>query len=243
MLIEACLNGSRERSEHTALPLSPSELAFDAQRSIETGAGAVHIHPRHADGTQTFAARECGLAIEAIRAKCPGIPLGTTTAAWIEPDVQQRLILIQQWRVLPDFASVNFSEPGTPELCSILLARGIGIEAGLGTVEDAQLFLKMGISDRCVRILIEPGEEQTERAVATVEAIENILDNAHIQTGRLLHGFDTTTWPLLKLALRRGYDTRIGLEDTLSLPDGQLTSGNAELLSVACEWKRQFGFL
>jgi len=238
MLIKACLNGSRELREHDALPLSPRELAFDARRSVDAGAGAVHIHPRRVNGTQTFAAKDCGAAIIAVRVTCPGIPLGTTTAAWIEPDVQQRLVLIQGWQVLPDFVSVNFSEPGTPELCQLLLARGIGIEAGLSTVEDARLLLTMGICDRCLRILIEPVEEETEAALTTVAAIEKILNEANVQTPRLLHGFDATAWPLLEVALQRGYDTRIGLEDTVNLPDGRKTSGNAELVAVASEWWR-----
>lgn len=241
MLIKVCLNGSRERSEHTTLPLSPQELALDARDSVDAGAGAIHIHPRSTNGTQTFDAQACGAAIEAVRAACPDVPLGTTTGAWVEPDVQQRLTLIQQWQVLPDFVSVNFSESGAPELCSILLTRGIGIEAGLSTVEDVQLLLKMGISDRCIRILLEPVEEEIEPALAIVEAIEKILDEASVRTSRLLHGFDTTAWPLLKVALQRGYDTRIGLEDTLALPDGRQTSGNTELVSVACEWARQMG--
>ncbi|GAC1393853.1 MAG: hypothetical protein NVS4B11_20280 [Ktedonobacteraceae bacterium] len=75
-----------------------------------------------------------------------------------------------------------------------------------------------------------------------VEAIEKTLNHAHVQTSRLLYGFDTTAWPLLKLALQRGYDTRIGLEDTIILPDGRQASGNAELVLVAYEWKRKIDF-
>ncbi len=235
MLIKVCLNGSREPKEHDALPLSPRELALDARRSVDAGAGAIHIHPRCVDGTQTFAFKDHGAAIKAVRVTCPNIPLGTTTAAWIEPDVQQRLAFIREWQVFPDFVSVNFSEPGTPELCQLLLTRGIGIEAGLATIEDASLLLEMGIADRCLRILIEPVEEETEAALATVGTIEKILNESHVQTPRLLHGFDATAWTLLEIALQRGYDTRIGLEDTLVLPSGSRTSGNAELVSVARE--------
>jgi len=68
-----------------------------------------------------------------------------------------------------------------------------------------------------------------------------MLNEANVQTPRLLHGFDTTAWPLLKVALQRGYDTRIGLEDTLTLPDGRKASGNAELVMVAHEWKHKLG--
>ncbi|MGW3006047.1 3-keto-5-aminohexanoate cleavage protein, partial [Streptomyces sp. NPDC001155] len=47
----------------------------------------------------------------------------------------------------------------------------------------------------------------------------------------LLHGEDGGTWPVLRLAGRLGCETRIGLEDTLLLPDGQRASDNAQLVA------------
>ncbi len=241
MLIKACLNGSRASGAHPALPLSPGELAHAVHEAVEAGAGALHIHPRRADGSQSFATEDCGAAFAAVRASCQGTPVGGTTAAWVEPDVQQRQMLIQAWQILPDFVSVNFSEAGTAELCTLLLAKDIGVEAGLATVEDARLLLTLGIAERCTRLLIEPDEQEMTAALAVVDAIERILDAAGIQTPRLLHGFEATAWPLLEAALQRGYDTRIGLEDTLLLPDGRQARDNAQLVSVAYERARQMG--
>ncbi|MDQ2887489.1 MAG: 3-keto-5-aminohexanoate cleavage protein [Chloroflexota bacterium] len=241
MLIKACLNGSREPGALDALPLSPNELARAAQSAIVAGAGALHIHPRRADGTQSFAAEDCGAAFAAVRASCPGTSVGGTTAAWIEPDVQRRQTLIQAWQILPDFVSVNFSEAGTAELCTLLLAKGIGVEAGLATIDDARLLLTLGIADRCTRLLFEPGEQEMGAALAVVDAIERVLDDASVQTSKLLHGFEATAWPLLEVALQRGYDTRIGLEDTLHLPDGRQARDNAQLVSVAYERAQQAG--
>ena len=68
-------------------------------------------------------------------------------------------------------------------------------------------------------------------SLALYLAIEHVLDEAGIQTPRLLHGFDATAWPLLKVAIQRGYDTRIGLEDAVALPDGRLAHDNAELVA------------
>lgn len=45
--------------------------------------------------------------------------------------------------------------------------------------------------------------------------------------------YENTAWPLLNVALQRGYDTRIGLEDTLYLPDGGMARDNAELVAFA----------
>jgi uncharacterized protein (DUF849 family) len=241
MLIKACLNGSREAGAHPALPLTPGELARAAHGAVDAGAGALHIHPRRANSSQSFAPEDCGAAFAAVRVSCPGTPVGGTTAAWIEPDVQRRQMLIQAWQVLPDFVSVNFSEAGTAELCTLLLAKGIGVEAGLAAVDDARLLLTLGIADRCTRLLIEPGEQEVVTALAVVDAIERILNGANIQTPRLLHGFEFTAWPLLEVALQRGYDTRIGLEDTLLLPDGRQARDNAQLVSVAYELARRMG--
>jgi uncharacterized protein (DUF849 family) len=142
-----------------------------------------------------------------IRERCPGLSVGVSTAIWIEPDIALRLRQVQEWTVLPDFASVNFEEPGAAELCHALLARGIGVEAGLSQVAHVELLRQSGLAERCLRILIEPVEEETEAA----------------------------TWPLLETALRLGYETRIGLEDTLKRPDGSQTQGNTELIALAIQ--------
>jgi uncharacterized protein (DUF849 family) len=233
VLIKACLNGNRERGAHAGLPIAPQELARAARGAVDAGAGALHFHPRRADGTETLDTRDVAMAIVAINARCPGIPVGVTTRDAIEPDPAQRLALVRGWTVRPNFASVNFSEAGTADLCAALLRARIGVEAGLSTPADAQLLLTLGIAGHCVRLLIEPEEQTLEAALATVTQIETLLDAAGVQTPRLLHGYDATAWPLLAVALQRGYDVRIGLEDTLMLPDGSRASDNAELVAAA----------
>lgn len=242
MLLQACLNGSRTAGEHPALPITPHELAQDAYLVVAAGARALHIHPRNTQGEQSLDAQHIAAALIAIRERCPGVPLGVSTALWIEHDVQRRLQRVQAWTVQPDFASVNFSEAGTADLCAHFLSCNVGIEAGIWSVEDAHLLLKLGLADRCLRILIELQEQETGAALATAEAILHCLDEGDVQRPRLLHGdVDANVWPMLEVALSRGYDTRIGLEDTLTLPDGQLAKDNAELVAHAVRKARQIG--
>jgi len=91
------------------------------------------------------------------------------------------------------------------------------------------------------QLLLEPKEGDVAAALQTVAAIEAVLDEAQAKAPRLLHGFDITAWPLLDAALARGYDTRIGLEDVLLLPDGAPARGNAHLVAVAWEQARRAG--
>jgi uncharacterized protein (DUF849 family) len=232
MLIKACLNGSRRAEEHEALPLSPAALADDAAQCRQAGAGAVHIHPRGMGGHETLEPDACAAAIEAIHDRVPGLPVGVTTGLWITGSSAQRLAQIERWTVLPDFASVNFSEDGTDELCTLLVAKGIKIEAGLSSVADARAFVDSGFVERCLRVLVEvePGASDPRRAAAV---IGRVLEGSGIHLPRVQHGHDAAVWPLLEDALAHGYDVRIGLEDTLLMPDGSRARGNAELVAAA----------
>jgi uncharacterized protein (DUF849 family) len=49
----------------------------------------------------------------------------------------------------------------------------------------------------------------------------------------LLHGFDETAWGLFDDATVFGYQLRIGLENTLGLPNGEIARHNAELVAEA----------
>lgn len=234
MWLRACLNGPRRRESHPALPVTPSELAQAGQSAVAAGAGALHIHPRALSGKETLAADEMAAALTALRSACPGIPIEVSTAAWIEGDVARRLAFVQQWYDLPDSAGVNFGELGAVELAQTLLAKGIGVEAGLFTADDARRLIAAGLAQYCAHVQIEPILDlSVTAALATAQAIEQVLDQAGVITPRLLHGKDLTAWPLLAYAVAQGYATRIGLEDTLLLPNGEMAPDNATLVRTA----------
>jgi uncharacterized protein (DUF849 family) len=233
MLIQACLNGSRARGEHPELPCTPEELASAARRAVAAGARSLHIHPRGPDGTQSLAPEHVGAALLAVRFACSGIPVGVSTLFAILSDVGRRAAAVRQWDVRPDFASVNVSEPGAAELCATLREIGVGIEVGLSSPADAERYLTLRLGTSCVRVLLEPEEPDIVAALATTVAIERVLDGTGDRAPRLLHGEGATGWPLIDAAIGRGYDTRIGLEDALMLPDGALAPDNATLVRAA----------
>src|SRR6266496_3172732 len=139
-------------------PPDPGQLAAAAREAVAAGAAALHVHQRAADGSQTLAAEPCARVLRAIRSACPGVPGGRTTGAWIEPDPDRRLDLVARWEVAPDYASVNLSEDGAVPLLRLLLDRGIGVEAGVWTVADAEKLLASGLADGCLRVLLEAME-------------------------------------------------------------------------------------
>jgi uncharacterized protein (DUF849 family) len=247
-MLQAAINGARPPAEHPALPVHPDELAGGARACVAAGAGAVHFHVRGPDGRESLAASDVARVVTAVRSACRRTPVGISTGAWIEPDPDRRLALVRRWNILPDFASVNFHESGAIELAEELLELGVGVEAGLADTVGAESLARAGLEDRCLRVLLEPQEQELGAALETVAVMERILarpvggaasaDDATPAdaTPRLLHGTEATAWPLLAESARRGHDLRMGLEDTLRLPTGELARDNAELIEAARRW-------
>ena len=239
MLIEAALNGGRTREENSAVPITADELAASASEAVAAGAGALHFHVRGQDGRESVAPDDVAAAVSAVRHAVPSTPLGVSTGAWILHNVLGRYEAVSAWQVLPDFASVNFKEEGATELAQLLLSRGIGIEAGFSDMAGAQVLVASGLALRCLRVLVEPFEQDTKSFLVTLEALEAVLDRARITLPRLLHGMDRVVWDAIDLAAARGYDTRIGFEDTLTLPDASLAGSNAALVAETIRRSRR----
>lgn len=230
--VKACINGARTPEAHAGLPVSPPQLAAAAVAAHGAGAKAVHLHPKTADGVDSLAPDTVAAAVGAVRHALPGLPLGVTTGFWALPDPQKRLDAVESWTVLPDFASVNWHEPGSAELAQLLLNRGIGVEIGIFHAEAADSWARSEVAPHCLRVMIELGPDgDTETADDLLARIRSAGSPAPI----LLHGLDDSCWPLLAHAGVRGLQTRIGLEDTLLLPDGSTAPGNAELVAAATD--------
>jgi uncharacterized protein (DUF849 family) len=229
-MVQVCLNGSRSAADGAVVPLSPEELARSAAQAVAAGATQVHVHPKTPCGRDSLSPRVLAATLEAVRSRVR-VPVGVTTGAWAEPDPAARLARVRSWSVLPDFASVNWHEPGAEAVAGQLLALGVGVEAGIWSGTDgAARFAASSLGPRVLRVLAEVTDPDPATAEDSARSLLAALGPAH---GRpvLLHGEEGGAWPVLRLAGRLGLATRIGLEDTLFLPDGRRASGNAQLVA------------
>ena len=235
MLIKAAINGGRRKTDHQSVPVSPSELAADVVACLKAGAGAVHLHVRATSGDsekESLDQEDVERTIHTVLAVAPKERVGISTGAWILPH-PARLEAAKNWAILPGFASVNFGEEGAVELAKLLLSRGVAVEAGLCDPDAAQIFLQSGLATSCLRVLLEPQEQEMKSAIETVNAMENVLKSGAADFSFLLHGTEATAWPMMDEAIARGYEVRIGLEDTLVMPDGRIAKDNVELVTEA----------
>ena len=162
IFLQAALNGDRI---HPAAPRNPSALAEAARAAVDAGAQSVHVHAFDDAGRETLDGTACAKALRAIRSLCPEAPISLTTSAAIVGDPTERFRIVEAWKEMPDLVTANQGEAGIVELCELLLSRGVGIEAGLLSTDDARAFVVSGLAGRCRRVLIEPLDVDPDAAV------------------------------------------------------------------------------
>ncbi|TWB45535.1 uncharacterized protein (DUF849 family) [Rhizobium sp. ERR 922] len=233
MIVQACINGARPKDYHPTLPMTAAAIASDCAACVDAGAGELHIHPRSNDGRESLLAVDDTMV--AVRQSCPGTLVGVSTGAWIEGDETRTKEFISRWNVFPDYASVNLSEADAPAVMELLDRMGVGIEAGLATVADAERFISLPNCNQVFRILVEIEEQNSEKANAIADGIETVLRRANLLRPVLLHGFDATVWHFVSRARKSRLSTRVGLEDGRLLRNGNSASGNEELVRDAID--------
>ncbi len=232
--IQACLNGARPPAVHPALPVTPAEITADVQAVMAVGACGVHVHPKDSVGLDALDPDSVDAVMTSIRVAAPAVQVSVTTGAWAMPNPADRLAAVRAWSVLPDLASVNWHEDGSHEVAVALLERGVGIEAGLWSIHDVSAWAASPVRDEVSRVLLElTGGIGGRELVALAQAMVGGVRAASPHVPILLHGEGTSAWSAVRHAVRLGVDSRIGLEDTLLMPDGSEARDNAALVTAA----------
>ncbi|MEV8329157.1 3-keto-5-aminohexanoate cleavage protein [Streptomyces niveus] len=233
MFLKAAVNGGRSQAERPTVPVTAAEIAADTLAVLSAGADVVHFHVRDPDGGQTIRPEALSEVLSAIRAVAPDAVVGTTTGLWTCSGPEERYQLVMSWDVLPDFASVAFSEEDAARTAELVVKRGMALESAVWTMADVPHLLASPTLHDNIRILIEPVEEDPAEAVAAARAMATRIQEAGVTCPLLYHGDGPTVWPLVRAAIEDGCETRVGFEDGTDLPDGTDAPDNTALIRAA----------
>ena len=178
----------------------------------------------------TWGAKELRDAIARKFELTQGVRVDPERETWLE--ARQREAKELGYRTQPGVVIIGAGQGGIA-LAELLLSKGMGVEAGMGSVLATEKFLESKLAARCRWVLLEPEQQEMDAALAVVGKIEELLQRAGIALPIILHGLNRTAWEFIEVAARRGYGTRIGLEDVLTLPDGRQAKANGELVAEA----------
>ena len=233
-MIQCALNGHYDRADHPEVPVTLDELVADAVACHAAGAHSVHLHPRSpTDRAETLAAEVHDSVVAAIRNAAPGLEISCSTQKDIDlGGARDRATAVAAWTSPPDVVSLNLAEDGAVDLGGVLIECGIGIEAGVFTLADADPLVAAPWAGAVRRVLVEViFEHDDAAAVELARAID--LRVAGLGRPRLWHGDGRANWAVVDAGLAAGVDVRVGLEDTLVGRDGRTAPGNAAQVADA----------
>jgi 3-keto-5-aminohexanoate cleavage enzyme len=253
---------NRKQCPH--IPYTPVEIAEECKRAYDAGAAVVHIHARQDDGAPTFSPATFAKIKEETRKRCP-IILNFSTGTILE-DVTEQCTYVRESK--PEIAALNMGTmnyakysknkksfvfdmvfPNTYgkiiKLLSAMNEAGVKPELecfDTGHTNGIWPLLEMGI-------LHEP--LQFSFIVNVLGGIPPTVESLQLQKQIALGmapgseweviGISHCQWRMLATALVLGGNVRVGLEDHLYLPSGEMAKSNGELVEVAARMVRDTG--
>ena len=249
ILIVAALNGARDRKVAKKLPYAPAEIAKEAKRAVEAGAGVVHVHARREDGGSAFDLTFDEI-VAAIRAAVD-VPISITTQRTRQTSLGTVTALFDVLRELPELATVNV-QPPAPDLPAhreearqILEAcerAGVAPEPGINALEaiaDVEALYEDGLLSQAPWLNLELGGASGASDHGLAGTPRNLLRLVDALAGTLgqlrwiAHGEGPATAAVCATAAALGGHVRVGLEDSALLPDGTPATSNGELVELA----------
>jgi 3-keto-5-aminohexanoate cleavage enzyme len=264
VVITCSISGAiANREQCPAIPYTPGEYAAEARRIVDEGGVMIHIHARTPDGTPSYELEDFQAITEAIRAEVGEAVIVNYSTGTIGVPVAKRVAYLRACR--PEVAALNmgsmnyakysrsrkqfvfnmvFQNP-FEEIIELLEAMNeLGIKPehecfDIGHVGSLEPLIDMGVLETPLHVDcvmgVTGGIPPTARNLAAM--VENIPDGSHWG----VIGISRDQWMLVSAALTLGGSIRVGLEDNLYLPGGEMARSNGELIAKARQMTEDMG--
>src|SRR5580692_7321541 len=257
------------RAQCPAIPYTPAEYAAEARRIVDEGGVMIHIHARKPDGTPSYEIEDFKAITEAIRAEVGEAVIVNFSTGTIGVPVEKRVAYLRACR--PEVAALNmgsmnyakysrsrkqfvfnmvFQNP-FEEIIELLEAMNeLGIKPehecfDVGHVGSLAPLIDMGVLKTplhvdCVMGVVG-GIPPSARNLAAM--VDNIPANSPGEPASHwgVIGISRDQWMLVSAALALGGSIRVGFEDNLYLPGGEMAKSNGELIAKARQMTEDMG--
>jgi len=256
IIITAALSGAGTyRNNNPAVPYTPQEFADEAARCYKAGAAMVHIHARNDEGVPTPEIDRIQATYDAIKAKTPELIVNLSSAVGFGATPEQRIAQIVA--VKPEMASLNtntmnFSfidrKSGKILIDSIfentftmlqdfgkaMEENGVKPEVeiyDIGGYDNFKLIAKQGFFTDPVNYNFVWGVAGGMRF--RPEAFMTLVHALPQGSSFTTCGVGTDEFLCIMQSAMVGGHMRVGLEDNVRVPNGELAKGSYELVEWA----------
>jgi uncharacterized protein (DUF849 family) len=271
VVITCSISGAiANREQCPAIPYTPQEYAAEARRIVDEGGVMIHIHARKPDGTPSYEVEDFQAISDAIRAEVGEAVIVNFSTGTIGVPVAKRIAYLRACRpevAALNMGSMNYAKYSRSrkafvfnmvfqnpfdEIIELLQAMNeLGIKPehecfDIGHVGSLAPLIDMGVLHTplhvdCVMGVvggIPPGALNLAAMVANIPTTSS-GGGARSHWGVI--GISRDQWMLVGAALALGGSIRVGLEDNLYLPNGEMARSNGELIAKAREMTESVG--
>lgn len=252
LIITVALDGAevtREQNPH--LPVTPDEIAADAERCRNAGAAMVHVHARRPDGTPTQDTGIYAEIMQAVRSRTDVI-VQLSTGGAVGMPAQERIapVLLKPEMASLTAGTVNFGRDvfmNPPEMIEefarVMAANGVVPEVecfDLGHVDNALALVRKGILRLPLHfdfVMGVPGG-----IAPTIRNLVHLSESIPPGCTWSVAGIGRAQLPLANAAILLGGHVRVGLEDNIYYSKGVLASNEmlvARVVRLAQELGRE----
>lgn len=252
LLLAVAPNGARKtKADHPTLPITPAELAETARRCVAAGAAMIHLHVRDAAEAHSLDVGRYREATDAVREACgEDIVIQVTTEAVGRFTPQEQMACVRE--LVPEAASFAVrelvpdaaAEPEAGRFFAWVREAGIQAQFILYAPEDLARF-----EDLVARGVLPPGphfllfvlgryaKDQTSEPAELLPFVQ--ANRAGHPWAVCAFGPKETACALTAAAL--GGHARVGFENNLFLPDGEVAPDNAALVAAVARGAAALG--
>ncbi|HEV7494081.1 3-keto-5-aminohexanoate cleavage protein [Baekduia sp.] len=265
VVITCAISGAlANRDQCPAIPYTPQEYAAEARRVVDEGGVHIHIHARKPDGTPSYEIEDFTAIHDAIRAEVGDAAILNFSTGTIGVSVEKRIAYLRACPpevAALNMGSMNYAKYSSrrkdfvfstvfpnpfDEIIELLKAMNeLGIKPehecfDLGHVGSLWPLIDMGVLHAPLHADFVMGVTGGIRPTArNLAAMADNLPEGPVGGGDQHHwgviGISRVQWTMLAAALSLGGSIRVGLEDNLYLPDGEMARSNGDLIAKARE--------
>ncbi len=252
MVITCALTGAETtKKQCPALPVTPEELAADAEQCRRAGAAIVHLHARNDDGFPTADVKVFKKAIELIRKRTDVVvEITTGGAVGMSPGERIAPVALEPDMASLDCGTVNFGEEYIVNTLPVM--RQFASEMNrhkvhptlecfdVSHVQSSHILIKEG--------LLKPPFHygfvmQVPAALSlTPKTLSYMMDQMPAESRFTVMGIGRAHIPGVCLAIASGGWIRVGFEDNIYYAKGRLAASNAEFVERAVRLSREAQF-
>lgn len=256
VIITAALSGAgTTKNNSPGVPYSPEEFAEEAHKVYKAGGAMVHVHAKTDDGFPTHEIERIKATHDAIREKTPELIVNLSTAIGPGITPEQRIAPIIE--IKPEMASLNTNTMNFAiadrqkgqilidyifdnsfntiiDFAKIMKENNVKPEIecyDVGGIDNILLISKQGIFTEPYNFNFVWGVCGGQKfRPGTFESMVNILP---LNSNFTACGVGLDEFPAIMQSCIMGGHMRVGLEDNVKMPNGEVANGNYELVEIA----------